>query len=87
MAFFKDGFQKLVGAVKGEADGGYRGQLSSSTLQLCEGCRLGLDLTNPQTLTSWTLNGLPKQLANRKIGLDVVQNKWLGVVEMASLFY
>ena len=44
MAFFKDGFQKLVGAVKGDdpaPSGGYRGQLSAATLRVSEGTLLG----------------------------------------------
>lgn len=57
MAFFKDGFQKLMKTVKaGDAESaGYRGHLSSTQLRLCEGNLLGPDSANPQTLTSWTL--------------------------------
>eukprot|EP00435_Cladocopium_sp_Y103_P066023 s768_g28.t1 len=56
MAFFKDGFQKLVGAVKGHdsASSGYRGQLSTTTLRVSgEGALLGPGGVEPQTLTSW----------------------------------
>ena len=57
MAFFKDGFQKLVGAVKGDdpaPSSGYRGQLSAATLRASEGALLGPG-GEPQTLTSWSL--------------------------------
>jgi hypothetical protein len=60
MAFFKDGFQKLVGAVKGDdpaPSGGYRGQLSAATLRVSEGTLLGPGGAEPQTLTSWCLGG------------------------------
>ena len=59
MAFFKDGFQKLVGAVKGDdsrgRSSGYCGQLSAERVRLSSGCWLGPGAIHPPTLASWYL--------------------------------
>ena len=77
MAFFKDGFQKLVGAVKGDdsrgptKSSGYSGQLSAERVRLSSGCWLGPGAIHPPTLASWYLGCSCAILYPKRIKVDL----------------